>query len=321
MLDLAKVKKLAEWPRLRAELEKTVQSVLGPIPKVRIELQTKTVDEMQYSGYVRRRINYFVSEWERVSAWLFVPENKEEMPGILCCHQEVPQGKDESAGLEGEPLMAFAQHYAELGYVTLAPDCITAGDRVSSGLDAYDTKNFYKDNPKMSAMGKMLADHICAIDVLCEAKKVDSARIGVVGHSLGGHNALFLAAFDERVQACAASCSFTQFATDKNAQRWAAPDGFVYMPLLRDAIKKGDYPFDFEHILALMAPSPTLIIAAQDDEIYGHLEGCEKAVRMAQSVYKLLGAQDALDIYTHDGGHCMTAESLQAADGWLERWL
>jgi len=321
MLDLAKVKKLAQWPRLRADLEKTVQVVLGAIPKVRIELQTKTVDEMQYPGYVRRRINYFVSEWERVSAWLFVPDNKEEVPGILCCHQEVPQGKDEAAGLEGDPLMAFAQHYAELGYVTLAPDCITAGDRVSTALEPYDTKSFYKDNPKMSAMGKMLVDHICAIDVLCEAKKVDSARIGVVGHSLGGHNALLLAAFDERVQACAASCAFTQFAADKTPQRWAAAAGFVYMPLLRDAINKAHYPFDWQHIIALMAPSPTLIIAAQHDEVYGHVQGCQGAVAIAQTIYKLLGAQDALDIFTHDDGHCMTLESLQAADEWLERWL
>jgi len=321
MLDVAKVKNLSEWPTLRGQLEKSVLSVLGAMPKVRIELQTKTVEELPCPGYVRRRVNYFVSEWERVSAWLFVPENRDEMPGILCCHRTVSQGKDEAAGLEGEPIMALAQHYAELGYVTLAPDCITAGDRVSSGLAPYDTKSFYKDNPKMSALGKMLADHVSALDALCEAKGVDSARIGVTGHGLGGHNALLLAAFDERVQACVASCPFARFATDKNADRWAAEEGLVYVPLLREAIKKGAFPFDWEHILAMVAPSPTLLIAARNDEVYGNSRSCEKAVKMAQTVYRLLGAQDALEIHTHDDGHRMTPESLRAADEWLERWL
>ncbi len=322
MINLAKVGSLADWPGTRNQIEAAVLAVLGALPKERLELQTKTVDELTFPGYARRRINYFVSEWERVSAWLFVPERKDEMPAILCCHRTVPQGKDEPAGLEGDPMLAFAQHYAELGYVTLAPDCITAGDRVSAGLGPYDTKNFYKDNPKMSAMGKMLADHIYAIDVLCEVKRVDSARIGVVGHSFGAMNALFLAAFDERVQTCVSSCAFTRFAADKEPERWARDSGFVCFPLLREAVKARKYPFDWEHILAMVAPSPTLVIAgANDDCLPNGAKSAVKAVQMTTEVYKLLGAPEALSIYTHDYGHRMTPEALQVADEWFDRWL
>ncbi|NIA12703.1 MAG: prolyl oligopeptidase family serine peptidase [Nitrospiraceae bacterium] len=291
------------------------------MPKSRVELQTKTADEVQCAGYVRRRVNYFVDECERVSAWLFVPEEKEEIPAILCCHQKVPQGKDEPAGLEGEPVLALAQHYAELGYVTLAPDCITAGDRVSSGLDPFDTKQFYHDNPKKSALGKMLSDHIYAIDMLSEVKHVDSARIGVIGHGLGGRNALLLAAFDERVQVCVASCGFTRFAADTDPSRWVEDNGFAQMPLLRDAVKKGKFPFDWEHILAMAAPSPTLLITALNDELLPDGKSCQKALKLANNIYNLLGAQDALDIQTHNDGHRMTADSLQWADEWLERWI
>ncbi len=36
-------------------------------------------------------------------------------------------------------------------------------------------------------------------------------RIGVIGHSLGGHNAIFTATFDERLKAVVTSCGFTGF--------------------------------------------------------------------------------------------------------------
>lgn len=322
MVNLAKVSSLSGWPGVRSQIESVVLSVLGPTAtKDRVELQTKTVDELSFPGHVRRRVNYFVDECERVSAWLFVPERKDEMPAILCCHSACPQGKDEAAGLEGEPLLALAQHYTELGYVTIAPDCITAGDRISSGLAPYDTKSFYKDYPKMSAMGKMLSDHIYAMDVLCEVKCVDSARMGVIGHGLGASNALFLAAFDERIQACVASCGFTRFANDKNPERWVEDNGFVLFPQLREAVKNRSFPFDWEHILALLSPSPTLVITALNDSTHSNAKSCEKAVQLASAVYKLLGAPEALSYFTHDGGHRMTPESIEVADEWFERWL
>jgi len=321
MVNLAKSVNLKDWPGLRGRIESCVKEVMGSIPAERVDLQVKTIDEINYPGYVRRRINYFVDAWERVSAWLFIPDRKDEVPGIVCCHQQVPQGKDEPAGLEGEHILAFAQHYAELGYVTLAPDSITAGDRISAGMQPFDTRVFYKDNPKMSAVGKMLADHSRAIDVLCEAKRVDPARIGVVGHGLGAQNALFLAAFDERVQACVASCGFTRFAADKNPERWAQDEGFVYLPLLREAVKARKFPFDWEHILSLVAPCPTLVLSSLKDDLFSNTHSCEKAVQLAKGVYRLLGAADALNLYTHNDGHRVTPETLVACDEWLERWL
>lgn len=321
MVNLAKMNSVSGWRTARTELEATVAALLGPAPKERVELQTKTVDEVSYPGYVRKRVNYFVDEWERVSAWMFVPERKDEVPGIVCCHDMVSQGKDETAGMDGDPLLAFAQHYAELGFVTVVPDCISMGDRVSSGLPPFETKGYYKENPKGSAVGKMLNDHRYAVDVLCELKRVDPARIGVVGHGLGALNALFLAAFDERVQTCVASCGFTRFATDKNPERWAQDSGFVFFPQLREAIKSKEFPFDWEHIMALAAPSPTLVMAGLNDPEFPNGKSCEKAVQLASSVYRILGASEALNLYTHNDGHRMTHEALEIADEWFERWL
>lgn len=321
MADLTKLKNLIEWPQMRSAIEKDVRDLIGPLRTEKIDLQVKTVDEVDFRGYSRRRINFFVDPWDRISAWLFIPDGKEEAPGLLCCHQEVPQGKDEQAGLEGDARMAFAQHYAELGYVTLAIDCLTAGDRTSARKTAYDTKSFYKDNPKMSFLGKMLSDHMSALDVFDEVKRVDTARLGVIGHGLGGLNALMLAAFDDRVQACVSSCAFTRFSTDKDPQWWVEHDGMGLLPGLAPYIKSGKYPFDWEHIISLAAPSAILVLCSLSETRFSNPRSVQKAVSQASKVYKMLGASAALDHFGHHDGHRITPETLEVADEWFERWL
>ena len=320
-MDLAKIKSLSTWPELRKDVERTVLDTLGALPKERAELQVKIIDEQTHAGIARQKVNYFIDEWTRISAWMFIPDGKDDLPAILCCHRRVNCGKDEPAGTGGERAMAFAQRYARLGYVTMAPDCILAGDRLSLGRGAFDAKSFYKDYPKMSLLGKMLADHIHAVDVLTDTRRVDPARIGAIGHGLGGVNAILLAAFDERVQACVASSAFTRFADDKNVGRWADKDDLLLLPKLAKAIEEKSFPFDWEHILALIAPNPTLILGPLNDPELPHAKSVEKAVKRAQHVYKLLGAGSALDLFNHYDGAAITSEMLEVADEWFDRWL
>jgi dienelactone hydrolase len=320
-MDLAKVKGLGEWPEVRTRIEAAVLEMLGTLPKERAELQVKVTDEQPMGGLLRQQVNYFIDDWTRVSAWLFIPDGKEDLPAIVCCHRQVECGRDEPAGLGGEPSLALALHYARQGYISMAPDCILAGDRVSTGLAPFDARNFSREYPKMSLIGKMLADHIHAVDVLMEIKRVDPARIGVMGHGLGGTNALLLAAFDERVQTCVASCGFTRFADDKHVTRWAEDAKLPLLPKIAKAAAAKEYPFDWEHILALIAPNPTLILAPENNSSLSNARSCAKAVKRAQHVYKLLGAGSALTIFSHDAAEVLTQDLLEVADDWFDRWL
>ena len=321
MINLASALDRTSWPETRKEIDAAVKSVLGKQPKNILDLQLKVVDEQDFPGYTRQVVNYFVDEWTRVSAFLFLPESKEVRPGIVCCHQQSPRGKAETAGLDTNPVLAFAKHYAERGYVTIAPENITAGERVSSGLEPFNSAQFYKDNPKMSLLGKMLWDHQRAVDILEHVSQGDSARIGVIGHDMGGYNALLLAALDDRVQVCVSSCGFTLMAEDPDARRWCRKEGLVLAPKLGEAIEQNELPFDWDGVLALAAPSPMLIITALNDEILPNTRSCESAVTRARKVYKMLGAGSALEHFAHSGGHAMVPEALQAADEWFERWL
>ena len=321
MIDLAKLKHLGEWPDMRRRIEEDVRGVIGPVRPDKLDLQLKTVDEVDFRGYTRRRVNFFVDSWDRIAGWLFIPDGKEEFPALLCCHDRAPQGKDEAAGLEGDPRLAFAPHFAELGYVTLAIDCPGAGDRAPARKPPYHTASFYKDNPKRSFLAKMLSDHMAALDVFSELKRVDSARVGVIGHGLGGLNALMLAAFDNRVQACVSSCGFTRFATDKELERWFDQDGMSLLPKLEAHAAAKDFPFDWEHILAMSAPSAILVISSLSDALFSNPRSCQKAVTQASKVYKLLGAAAALGHYGHHDGHRVTPETTEVADEWFERWV
>jgi len=322
VVNIAELSGVDEWLKMRQTIDSKLKTYLGKIPKDSTELQTKVVDEFEHPGYVRKRINYFVDEWTRISAWLFEPDDPDDKPAVICCHARNRIGKDEPAGAnEGDPALAFAKHYAEMGYVTLAPDCVTAGERIYSKSEPFESKSFYKENPKWSLLGKMLADHIRAVDVLSDYQGVDPNRIGVMGHGLGGTNALLLGAFDERIHAVVASSAFTMLESDKNPARWTDDDGCVLLPKLKKDIEAGEFGFDWDQVLALLAPNPTLVLSSSKDEIFSNAESCEKAVKSAKVVYGKLGAKMALESFSHADGHTVTWESQLAADEWMDRWL
>ena len=82
---------------------------------------------------------------------------------------------------------------------------------------APDYPNFGEYQRDVSAMGyagasmKAIWNNIRAVDVLTERPDVDAGRIGVIGHSLGGHNATFTALFEPRIRAIVSSCGFNAF--------------------------------------------------------------------------------------------------------------
>ncbi len=319
---LGDIKKRSDWPEIRQAIEASVQDILGKMPKEPIDPQVKIVDEQTVGNCVRRRVNYFVDEWTRVSAWMFVPEDEMDCPAILCLHGRTPIGKDEPAGLDAsDPLLAFATHYAARGYATLAPDCIACGERAASRAHPFDTRGFYKENPKWSVMGKILWDHMRCIDVLSETREIDPGRIGVIGHDLGGTNALMLAAFDDRVRAVVSSCGFTPFAADADPGRWAREDNLNLMPRLKPALESKEFPFDWEHLLALIAPNPALLVTSPADEVFTNHAEVEETIDRARRIYRLLGSKDAIEHFTHRAGHRVTPDAIEAADAWFDRWL
>jgi dienelactone hydrolase len=316
------VRSAADFEGRRREIRSFLTELLAELPKHRQALDARFERRAETDDYTRHSVSYFVEPGERVTAFLCVPRKASQpMPAILCMHQTVPQGKLEPVGLEGDPTMAFADRYARMGYATLAPDCKLAGERQVCGYPAYDTRPFHVLEPQWSYMAKMLWDHMGALDFLASLPFVDSGRLGCIGHSLGAYNGFFLAAFDERVQACVASCGFVPLSADENPRRWCRDNWCVHLPRLRPYIDRGEIPFDFHHVFSLVAPRALLLITGLGDHIFPKTEHCDESFKKAMRVYELLGAPDRLAHFVHDKGHSVPPEAQAQADAWLRRWL
>jgi hypothetical protein len=139
--------------------------------------------------------------------------------------------------------------------------------------------------------------------VLAAMPDVDPGRIGVIGHSLGGHNSLFLAAFDERVKVVVTSCGFTEFPAYMRGDLtgWTHRG---YMPRIASEYGKDPrrMPFDFTEVLAAIAPRGVYINAPLGDSNFD-VEGVRACVRAASPVYRLLGKPDRLVVRYPDAGH------------------
>jgi dienelactone hydrolase len=200
------VKTTANWARRVEHIRANMQLVMGPLPDAsrRVSLDATTISEERTEKYLRRKVKFTPEPEDRVPAWLLIPHNLPTggtAPAMLCLHQTTGIGKDEPAGLGGLKSLHYAHELAERGFVCLVPDYPSFGEY------PYD---FQKQGAHY-ASGSMKAiwNNIRAVDLLESLPDVNKSRIGVIGHSLGGHNALFTAVFDERLKAVVSSCGFT----------------------------------------------------------------------------------------------------------------
>jgi dienelactone hydrolase len=303
-----------DWDVRRAHILAHVQEVMGPLPggERRVPLDPEVVEEHDEPAYVRRKVTFAVEPGDRVAAWLLIPKGRAgPRPAMLCLHQTTPLGKDEPAGLGGKPNLRYARELAGRGYVALAPDYPGFGE---SRADAYALGY-------ASASMKGIWNHMRAVDLLASLPEVDPGRIGAIGHSLGGHNAIFVAVFDERIKAVVSSCGFNAFPyySGGNLAGWSHAG---YMPRIKSeyGLDPRRVPFDFPELIAALAPRPVFVSAPQGDENFA-VEGVRVCIEAARPVYALLGAPGALDAAYPDAAHDFPPAQREAAYARLDRAL
>ncbi len=281
----------AEWGVRRAHIQAQMETVMGPLPDPsrRVPLDVQVSEEQDGGKYRRIKLSYAAEPGDRVPAWLLVPKGlKKPGPAMLCLHQTNKLGKDSAAGLAERAAVHYAEHLAERGYVCLAPDYPSFGEY------AYDFKN--PANPYRSGSMKAIWNNIRAVDLLETLPEVDVNRIGAVGHSLGGHNALFTAVFDLRLRAVITSCGFTAF-HDYYGGKLAGWTSDRYMPAIRDVYGNDPdrMPFDFHEVLSAIAPRPVFVNAPLHDGNFA-AAGVRRVIESADKVYDFLGGKGRLRV-------------------------
>ncbi|MBI1763383.1 MAG: alpha/beta fold hydrolase [Acidobacteria bacterium] len=304
----------AEWQQARAATLAAMQRVMGALPpRAKQAVEMETLEREDLSAFTRTKICYLSEPGDWVPAYLLVPKRpKRHAPAMLCLHQTVKIGKAEPAGLGGNPELHYAQELAERGFVCLAPDYPYLGE---NSFDPY-------QHGYASCTMKGIVNHMRAVDLLQSLPQVNAQRLGVIGHSLGGHNALFVAAFDERLKAIVTSCGFTSFGKyyGGDLTGWS---GVRYMPRIAEQFGKDSalMPFDFPDVLAALAPRPLFINAPLRDANF-EVNGVRDCVAAAQPVYeKVFRVGGRLQAVYPDAAHSFPDEQRAQAYAFLERWL
>ncbi len=307
------IKTAADWEVRRQHILDNMQRVMGPLPGPlqRVPLAIKVIEETRVGALIRRKITYQSDADDRVPAYLFLPAVRPagKLPAMLCLHQTTRNGIDETAGIQGNPDLKYGLELAERGYVVLAPEYPSFGNH---------RFDFKAKTRYVSGSMKAIWDNVRAIDVLETVPEVDAGRIGVIGHSLGGHNAMFTAVFEPRLKVIVSSCGFTTFRKD-DMPSWTGP---VYMPRIttqfgNDAKK---VPFDFQEVVASFAPRPFFASAAEKDDDFD-VSGVRDVMAVARPTYQLHGAAANLAAYYPPGKHAFPPDARKAAYEFLDRHL
>jgi len=308
------VRTAEDWARRREHILSNLQTVMGPLPGEarRVPLEPRTEQEERVGGVIRRKLTYASEAGDRVPAYLMLPaEHHGRMPAVLCLHQTTGIGKGEPAGVGGLDNLHYALELAQRGYVTLAPDYPRFGDYP---VDAYQLG--YE-----SATMKGIWNHLRALDLLAALPEVDGRRLGCIGHSLGGHNTLFLAAFDPRVRVAVTSCGFTAFPKyfGGDLTGWSSA---AYMPRIATVYGRDParMPFDFTEVLAAIAPRAVFVNAPTGDTNF-EVSGVHDCLAAARPVYQLFGAEDRLVAQHPECGHDFPPAVRAAAYAAIDRAL
>jgi len=316
------VKVAADWEQRRGHILANMELVMGPLPERwrGLPLDLRILEEAKLPKCVRKKVTYRAEPDDWATAYLFVPnDRKGKTPAMLCLHQTIEIGKDEPAGLGGSPDLHYALELAERGYVTLAPDYWTFGDYRYKRYDPY-------EHGYVSGTMKGIWTHIRSVDLLRSLPEVDGDRIGCIGHSLGGHNTLWLGAFDPRVKVMVSSCGFNTmaaYAASKygggDLKNYAQPR---YLPRIASVYKNDPklVPFEWTEVLASLAPRPVFVNAPLNDTNF-EVSGVRDCIKAALPVYELLGGKDRLVVVHPEAGHSFPSEIRQAAYAFIDRAL
>jgi len=299
------VKTLEDWQKRRAEILDGMQAIMGRLPgdAERCPLDVRIEEETDCGSYVRRLISYASEPGGRVPAYLLIPKavlaGGPPVPAVLCLHgTDNTVGHGVVVGLGGRPNRQYAHELAERGYVTLAPNYPLLA----------------KYQPDIESLGwqsgtlKAVWDNMRGLDLLASLPYVKAPRFGAIGHSLGGHNAVYTSVFDERIQVVVTSCGLDSFLDyyDGDAAMWLPEKGWTqrrYMARLADYRERlAEIPFDFHELIGALAPRHVLIVAPLQDSNF-HWDSVDRIAAAAKPVFALHGHPGRLRVEHPDCPH------------------
>lgn len=305
-----------DWEHRRNEALDGMHQVTGPLPgpEKRCPLDVVVDDETDMGSYVRRAIQYSSEPGSRTTAFLCIPKaalRGRKAHAVLCLHPtDNVAGYKVVVGLGGRAHRQYAAELAERGFVTISPSYVQLA-------------NYQPDLRQLGyASGTMKAiwDNMRALDLLDGLPQVRRGRYAAIGHSLGGHNAIFTAVHDPRIRVVVSSCGFDSFLDyyGGNIKGWVQDRYMMRMGQYLGAPQ--DIPFDFYELVAALAPRALFVNAPRRDANF-RFASVDRICGAALPVFRLYGAADRLHVEHPDCEHDFPDAVRFASYDWIARFL
>ena len=307
----------SQWQVRRSEALEAFQSVAGKLPgrERACSLEPVTDEETDCGTYVRRLISYQSQPGGRVPAYLCIPKsalNGAKAPAVLCLHPtDHKVGCKVVVGLGGKPHRQYAAELAERGFVTLSPSYPLLAD--------------YQPDLKALEMptGTMKAiwDNLRGLDYLETLPFVDAKRgFAAIGHSLGGHNAIFTSVFDERVRVVVSSCGFDSLLDYYGGNLKGYVQERYMLSMAQFANDAPSAPWDYYELIACLAPRLVYVNAPVRDANF-RWDSVDRIADAARPVFALHGKAENLLVRHPDCEHDFPDSERLESYEWIARGL
>lgn len=328
------IKDFSEWKDTARK--KVLECMMTPPPAPKSYDMT-VIGEERRNGYTARKIEFNLSDFYRVRAYVLVPDGKGPFPAVNLLHDHGAHlyiGKEKMIRPFDDDSLVIADadkwvadlyegqflgdYLARHGYVVFSTDAPMWGERGrKEGVDRnkYDiiAGNMMMYGRDLSAF--MTYDDIASTDFLATLPEVDPSRIACAGCSMGAYRAWMLAALSDKIAASAAVCWMV---TTDVQMTWKygrkENGGFANcIPALRQYL---DYP----HIASLACPKPALFINGTQDKLF-KVPGVEKAFKIMHDVWDSQKAGQNLETELWPIPHSCGVKAQQRVLEFLDKHL
>jgi dienelactone hydrolase len=305
----------AAW---RSSLRSKLSELIGLDRMVAVPPEPELLESVGCDGYRRDKLVIKTEAEVRMPFYALVPDGiakGERLPCVIAPHGHLGGGKVAVAGIRDRESVAkaidkynydYGRQLALEGYVALCPDARAMGERRESSMQGDDDSKYMGCSCRelshmamglgRSVTGLWTWDLMRLVDYARGRDDCDPARIGAVGFSSGGQQALWLAAMDERIACAAVSGYFYGY----REALFMQPGNCAcnYLPHLWEYADMGD-------LGALIAPRLLYVETGTQDPCNGArgVDNAREQVAIARRAYEVELCPDRIGHRVFEGGH------------------
>lgn len=313
--------KVSDWERNRLRIKNRILNSWGN--------GSTTLDSMKNKFHIHRTFElnghkvieykYQVYNNEFDQGYLILPKNfnkEHKYKCFIAIHgSNKALGGYQSLDIVNAPNRAYAFEMASRGYVAFAPSHFDFGDTLLTTPQKTLRKKFIKEHPNWSIIGRQMSGFVRALDMLDQLPFVKRGAYSVMGHSLGGRSALFLAALDQRVKSAVISAGVS--VKHSNIYRGLSRDRNGQPIFWNSVTKNGRPPWELNEMIALAAPTPLLFVEPYNDPYNPYVGHATQAFNSSQEIWRLYDAEAEFNVYLHGDGHDTKANVRKLSYDWL----